>query len=62
MYAVAFSFGGIPLIYTGDELALRNDGGWAARPSAGALHHREIQPVRGRISLPPWSFLWLTGT
>ena len=29
MYAVAFSFGGVPLIYMGDELALRNDPGWA---------------------------------
>ena len=29
MYAVAFSFGGIPLIYMGDELAMRNDTGWA---------------------------------
>ena len=29
MYAVAFSFGGIPLIYMGDELALRNDLAWA---------------------------------
>jgi amylosucrase len=29
MYAVAFSFGGIPLIYMGDELALRNDTRWA---------------------------------
>jgi amylosucrase len=29
MYAVAFSFGGIPLIYMGDELALRSDSGWA---------------------------------
>jgi amylosucrase len=28
MYAVVFSFGGIPLIYMGDELALRNDPGW----------------------------------
>jgi amylosucrase len=33
MYAVAFSFGGIPLIYMGDELALRNDGGWASDPA-----------------------------
>ncbi|HEY1918246.1 MAG TPA: amylosucrase [Streptosporangiaceae bacterium] len=32
MYAVAFSFGGIPLIYMGDELALRNDSGWADDP------------------------------
>ncbi len=30
MYAVAFSFGGIPLIYMGDELALRSDSAWAA--------------------------------
>jgi amylosucrase len=29
MYAVAFSFGGIPLIYMGDELAVRNDTWWA---------------------------------
>jgi amylosucrase len=33
MYAVAFSFGGIPLIYMGDELALRSDSGWAADPA-----------------------------
>ena len=33
MYAVAFSFGGIPLIYMGDELALRNDTGWAGDPA-----------------------------
>jgi amylosucrase len=33
MYAVAFSFGGIPLIYMGDELALRNDTGWAEDPA-----------------------------
>src|ERR1700722_20077990 len=29
LYAVVFSFGGIPLIYMGDELALPNDPGWA---------------------------------
>ena len=33
MYAVVFSFGGIPLIYMGDELALRSDPGWAADPA-----------------------------
>src|SRR3984957_3841991 len=33
IYAVAFSFGGIPLIYMGDELALRNDSGWADDPA-----------------------------
>jgi len=29
MYAVVFSFGGIPLIYMGDELAMRSDPHWA---------------------------------
>jgi amylosucrase len=29
LYAAAFSFGGIPLIYMGDELAMCNDAGWA---------------------------------
>jgi amylosucrase len=33
MYAVAFSFGGIPLIYMGDELALRSDASWAGDPA-----------------------------
>ena len=33
MYAVAFSFGGIPLIYMGDELALRSDASWAVDPA-----------------------------
>jgi len=32
MYAIVFSFGGIPLIYMGDELALRSDPRWAADP------------------------------
>ena len=32
LYAVAFSFGGIPLIYSGDELALGNDPRWDADP------------------------------
>jgi amylosucrase len=35
MYAVAFSFGGIPLIYMGDELAMGNDPGWARDPAHG---------------------------
>jgi amylosucrase len=33
MYAVVFSFGGIPLIYMGDELALRSDPGWRDDPA-----------------------------
>jgi len=33
MYAVVFSFGGIPLIYMGDELATPNDPGWADDPA-----------------------------
>jgi amylosucrase len=33
LYAVAFAFGGLPLIYMGDELALGNDPGWAQDPA-----------------------------
>ncbi|HWF42486.1 MAG TPA: alpha-amylase family protein [Acidothermaceae bacterium] len=33
MYAVVFSFGGIPLIYMGDELAMRNDPHWDDDPA-----------------------------
>ncbi|GAB3596219.1 alpha-amylase family protein [Angustibacter peucedani] len=29
LYSVAYSFGGIPLVYMGDELALRNDPRWS---------------------------------
>jgi amylosucrase len=32
LYAVAYGFGGIPLLYMGDELALRNDTGYLADP------------------------------
>lgn len=35
MYAVAFSFGGIPLIYMGDELAMLNDAHWPEDPAHG---------------------------
>ena len=30
---MAFAFGGLPLIYMGDELALRNDPAWAEDPA-----------------------------
>ena len=33
---VAFAHGGLPLIYMGDELGLRNDPAWARRPRARA--------------------------
>jgi amylosucrase len=33
MYAVVFSFGGIPLIYMGDELAMRSDPRWREDPA-----------------------------
>jgi amylosucrase len=36
LYAVAFSFGGLPLIYMGDELGLGDDADWAADP-----HHAD---------------------
>jgi amylosucrase len=45
MYAVAFSFGGIPLIYMGDELALRSDPGWAADPAHAQDNRWMHRPV-----------------
>jgi amylosucrase len=33
LYSVAYAFGGIPLLYMGDELALRNDTGYLADPA-----------------------------
>jgi amylosucrase len=33
LYALAFAHGGLPLIYMGDELGLRNDPDWAADPA-----------------------------
>jgi amylosucrase len=35
-YAVAFAHGGVPLIYMGDELGLRNDHAWEADPAKRA--------------------------
>lgn len=36
LYAVVYSFGGIPLVYMGDEIALLNDRRWADEPGHGA--------------------------
>ncbi len=33
LYSVAYAYGGIPLLYMGDELALRNDTGYLADPA-----------------------------
>jgi amylosucrase len=33
LHAVVYSFGGLPLLYMGDELATRNDRAWAADPA-----------------------------
>lgn len=33
LYSVVYSFGGIPLIYMGDEIALGNDDDWAENPA-----------------------------
>jgi amylosucrase len=35
LYAVAFAHGGLPLVYMGDELGLRNDHAWEADPARG---------------------------
>jgi len=64
MYAVAFSFGGIPLIYMGDELAMRSDPAWAQDPAhshdnrwmhrppmdwAVAARRRDPESLEGRV-------------
>ena len=33
IYSVVYSYGGVPLLYMGDELALLNDPGWADDPA-----------------------------
>jgi amylosucrase len=64
MYAVVFSFGGIPLIYMGDELAMGNDRRWREDPAhaddnrwmhrppmdwARAARRRDPGSVEGRV-------------
>jgi amylosucrase len=68
LYSIAFAFGGIPLIYMGDELAMRNDPGyrddparaddnrWMHRPVmdwAAAERRRDPATVEGRV------FAWM---
>jgi len=64
LYSVAFAMGGIPLVYMGDELGLRNDHAWEQEPkqasdnrwmhrppmdwSAAARRH-DLTTVEGRI-------------
>ena len=36
LYSVVFSYGGLPLVYMGDELGLRNDTGYASDPAKAA--------------------------
>jgi amylosucrase len=45
LYSVAYAFGGIPLLYMGDELALRNDRGFLADP--------ELAPDNRWMHRPP---------
>src|SRR5205085_7641418 len=64
LYSVVYAFGGIPLLYMGDELALRNDAGylgnlerapdnrWMHRPPMDwAAAHRRSDPrsLEGRV-------------
>jgi amylosucrase len=64
LYAIAFGHGGLPLIYMGDELGLRNDPAWAEDPAhAGdnrwmhrprmdweaAEHRHDPDSVEGRL-------------
>lgn len=45
LYSVVFSFGGIPLIYMGDELALVNDAGWAGDPAHATDNRWMHRPI-----------------
>jgi amylosucrase len=64
LYSVAYAFGGIPLLYMGDELALRNDAGYLADPElapdnrwmhrplmdwAAAARRHDPSSVEGRV-------------
>jgi amylosucrase len=64
LYALAFAHGGLPLIYMGDELGLRNDPDWGADPAhrednrwmhrppmdwAAAARRDEPESVEGRL-------------
>jgi amylosucrase len=64
LYAVAYAFGGIPLLYMGDELALRNDESfrtdpaladdnrWLHRPAmdwVAAERRRDPESLEGRV-------------
>jgi amylosucrase len=64
LYSVVYSFGGIPLLYMGDELALRNDSGylddperapdnrWMHRPPmdwAAAARRKDPATLEGRV-------------
>ncbi|MPQ96404.1 alpha-amylase [Modestobacter sp. I12A-02628] len=64
LYSVAYAHGGVPLLYMGDELALRNDRGyledpalapdnrWMHRPHmdwAAAEHRHDPQTLEGRV-------------
>ena len=64
LHAVAFAFGGLPLLYMGDELGMRNDTRWVEDPAhAGdsrwmhrprmdwdaAAHRRDPRTIEGRV-------------
>jgi amylosucrase len=65
---VALGFGGVPLLWMGDELALRNDQGWADDPAHAAdnrwVHRPRLPPeaverrhVEGTVEHRMWSGL-----
>ena len=47
LHALAFAHGGLPLIYMGDELGLRNDPAWARRPARTRRQPLDAPPVDG---------------
>lgn len=51
LHAVLYAYGGIPLVFSGDELAQRNDPLWADRPGGGRDNRWMHRPALDRDAL-----------
>ena len=51
LHAVLYAFPGVPLVFSGDELAQRSDPLWATRPKAGADNRWLHRPFLDRTAL-----------
>ena len=50
LHAVLYAYGGIPLVFSGDELAQRSDPDWANRPKAGRDNRWMHRPALDRAA------------